>query len=215
MIDDIMMQAEERAWRRRWSSLGKHTHSPPFAPGARTPWCSIASGWTTACHPGEPDGGRQDARRRTHVVIEPWDKGRAGRHLEHAILQSDLGVTPSERRLQSSACRSPRSPRERRRELVRAVRRLRGEEAPRGRACNARRDANSAIERAPSGRQPSGRQAPRPGGGAETFHRQVTSPKSTGRSEKKEAEVMELVRRSRLNLRRLRATMRPSAIDLY
>ena len=59
------------------------------------------------------------------LVIEPWDKGML-RAIEHAILESDLGVTPNN---DGSVIRLPFP------SLTEAVR-------------NARRDANTAIEKA-------------------------------------------------------------------
>ena len=78
------------------------------------------------------------------LVIEPWDKGVLGA-IEHAILQSDLGVTPSN---DGSVIRLPfpALTEERRRELVKQCKGY-AEEA-RVAVRNARRDANSAIERA-------------------------------------------------------------------
>ncbi|MEA5018933.1 MAG: ribosome recycling factor [Gordonibacter sp.] len=78
------------------------------------------------------------------LVIEPWDKGVLGA-IEQAILQSDLGVTPSN---DGSVIRLPfpSLTEERRRELVKQCKSY-AEEA-RVAVRNARRDANAAIERA-------------------------------------------------------------------
>ncbi len=78
------------------------------------------------------------------LVIEPWDKGVLGA-IEQAILQSDLGVTPSN---DGSVIRLPfpSLTEERRRELVKQCKGY-AEEA-RVAVRNARRDANAAIERA-------------------------------------------------------------------
>ena len=78
------------------------------------------------------------------LVIEPWDKGTL-RGIEQAILASDLGVTPSN---DGSVIRLPfpALTEERRRELVKQCKAF-AEEA-RVAVRNARREANSAFERA-------------------------------------------------------------------
>ena len=78
------------------------------------------------------------------LVIEPWDKGVLGA-IEHAILQSDLGVTPSN---DGSVIRLPfpSLTEERRRELVKQCKGY-AEEARVG-VRKARQEANSAIDRA-------------------------------------------------------------------
>ena len=77
------------------------------------------------------------------IVIEPWDKGIL-RGIEQAILASDLGITPSN---DGSLIRLPipTLTEERRRELVKQCRTY-SEEA-RVAIRNARRDANTKIER--------------------------------------------------------------------
>ncbi len=77
------------------------------------------------------------------LVIEPWDKG-VLRAIEHAILESNLGVTPSN---DGSVIRLPfpALTEERRRELAKQCK-MYAEEA-RVAVRNARRDANSAIEK--------------------------------------------------------------------
>ena len=92
MIDDIMMQAEERM-EKALGSLGD-----AFA--------SVRTGRANAMvldrirvdYYGVPTPVNQMAGVKTPdahmLVIEPWDKGVLGA-IEHAILQSDLGVTPS------------------------------------------------------------------------------------------------------------------------
>ena len=78
------------------------------------------------------------------LVIEPWDKGML-RAIEHAILESDLGVTPNN---DGSVIRLPfpSLTEERRRDLVKQCKTY-AEEA-RVAVRNIRRDANAAIERA-------------------------------------------------------------------
>ena len=77
------------------------------------------------------------------LVIEPWDKGVLGA-IEHAILESDLGVTPSN---DGAVIRLPfpSLTEERRRDLVKQCKGY-AEEA-RVAVRKARQDANAAIER--------------------------------------------------------------------
>ena len=77
------------------------------------------------------------------LVIEPWDKGIL-RGIEHAILESNLGVTPSN---DGSVIRLPfpALTEERRRELAKQCK-MYAEEA-RVAVRSVRRDANSAIEK--------------------------------------------------------------------
>lgn len=77
------------------------------------------------------------------LVIEPWDKGILGA-IEHAIIESNLGVTPNN---DGSVIRLPfpALTEERRRELVKQCKTY-AEEA-RVAVRNARRDANSAIDK--------------------------------------------------------------------
>ena len=78
------------------------------------------------------------------LVIEPWDKG-VLRAIEQAILESDLGVTPNS---DGNVIRLPfpSLTEERRRDLVKQCKAF-AEEA-RVAVRNARRDANSAVEKA-------------------------------------------------------------------
>ena len=78
------------------------------------------------------------------LVIEPWDKSML-RAIEHAIMESDLGVTPNN---DGTVIRLPfPSPtEERRRELVKQCKTL-AEEA-RVAVRNARREANTALDKA-------------------------------------------------------------------
>ena len=77
------------------------------------------------------------------LVIEPWDKGML-RAIEHAILESDLGVTPNN---DGSVIRLPfpSLTEERRRDLVKQCKTY-AEEA-RVAVRTARRDANAAVEK--------------------------------------------------------------------
>ena len=78
------------------------------------------------------------------LVIEPWDKG-VLRGIEHAILASDLGVTPSN---DGTIIRLPfpQLTEERRRDLAKQCRAY--AEESRVAVRNIRRDANSSIEKA-------------------------------------------------------------------
>ncbi len=77
------------------------------------------------------------------LVVEPWDKGML-RAIEHAIMESDLGVTPSN---DGSCIRLPfpALTEERRRDLVKQCKGFAEEARVAVRA--ARRDANTAIEK--------------------------------------------------------------------
>ena len=142
MVDDIMLQAEERM-ERALASLGEA-------------FGSVRTGRASALlldrikvdYYGVPTPVNQMAGIKTPdahmLVIEPWDKGVLGA-IEHAILQSDLGVTPSN---DGSVIRLPfpALTEERRRDLVKQCKTY-AEEA-RVAVRNARRDANTAIEKA-------------------------------------------------------------------
>lgn len=142
MVNDILAQAEERM-DKVLSSLGDS-------------FGSVRTGRASAMlldrikvdYYGVPTPVNQMAGVKTPdahmLVIEPWDKGVLGA-IEQAILQSDLGVTPSN---DGSVIRLPfpSLTEERRRELVKQCKSY-AEEA-RVAVRNARRDANAAIERA-------------------------------------------------------------------
>ena len=141
MVDDIMLQAEERM-QGRSHSLGDN-------------FASVRTGRANAMvldrirvdYYGVPTPVNQMAGIKTPdahmLVIEPWDKG-VLRAIEHAILESDLGVTPSN---DGSVIRLPfpTLTEERRRELVKQCKGY-AEEA-RVAVRNARQEANAAIER--------------------------------------------------------------------
>lgn len=142
MVDDIMLQAEERM-ERALASLGEA-------------FGSVRTGRASALlldrikvdYYGVPTPVNQMAGVKTPeahlLVIEPWDKGML-RAIEHAILESDLGVTPNN---DGSVIRLPfpSLTEERRRDLVKQCKTY-AEEA-RVAVRNARRDANTAIEKA-------------------------------------------------------------------
>ncbi len=142
MVDEIMLNAEERM-QKALSSLGEA-------------FFSVRTGRANAMvldrirvdYYGAPTPVNQLAGVKTPdahlLVIEPWDKGSLGA-IEHAILESDLGITPTN---DGSVIRLafPTLTEERRRELVKQCKTY-AEEA-RVAVRNARRDANTAVERA-------------------------------------------------------------------
>lgn len=141
-IDEIMMQAEERM-EKAMGSLKDN-------------FASVRTGRANAMvldrikvdYYGVPTPVNQMAGVKTPdahmLVIEPWDKSML-HAIEHAILESDLGVTPNN---DGSVIRLPfpALTEERRRELVKQCKAF-AEEA-RVAVRNARRDANTAIEKA-------------------------------------------------------------------
>ena len=142
MVDEILMQAEERM-EKALSSL-------------RDNFFSVRTGRANAMvldrikvdYYGVPTPINQMAGVKTPeahlLVIEPWDKGML-RAIEHAIQESDLGVTPNN---DGSVIRLPfpALTEERRRELVKQCKTF--AEECRVAVRNARRDANAAVEKA-------------------------------------------------------------------
>lgn len=142
MVNDILAQAEDRM-KKVLASLGDN-------------FASVRTGRASALlldrikvdYYGVPTPVNQMAGIKTPdahmLVIEPWDKGVLGA-IEHAIMESDLGVTPSN---DGSVIRLPfpALTEERRRELVKQCKNY-AEEA-RVAVRGARRDANTAVERA-------------------------------------------------------------------
>lgn len=142
MVDEILMQAEERM-EKALSSL-------------RDNFSSVRTGRANAMvldrikvdYYGVPTPINQMAGVKTPeahlLVIEPWDKGML-RAIEHAIQESDLGVTPNN---DGSVIRLPfpALTEERRRELVKQCKTF--AEECRVAVRNARRDANAAVEKA-------------------------------------------------------------------
>ena len=141
MVDDIMLQTEARM-ERALASLGEA-------------FGSVRTGRANALlldrikvdYYGVPTPVNQMAGIKTPdahmLVIEPWDKGVLGA-IEHAIMESDLGVTPSN---DGSCIRLPfpSLTEERRRELVKQCKGY-AEEA-RVAVRKARQDANAALDR--------------------------------------------------------------------
>ena len=141
MVNEILAQAEERM-KKALASLGDN-------------FASVRTGRANAMvldrirvdYYGVPTPVNQMAGIKSPdahmLVIEPWDKSTL-KSIEHAILESDLGVTPSN---DGSVIRLPfpALTEERRRELVKQCKGY-AEEA-RVAVRNARRDANAAVEK--------------------------------------------------------------------
>lgn len=185
MVDEIMMTAEEKM-EKALSAL-----SDNFA--------SVRTGRASAMlldrikveYYGVPTPINQVAGIKTPeahlLVVEPWDKG-VLRAIEKAILESDLGVTPSNdgERIRLPF---PALTEERRRELAKQCKGL-AEEA-RVAVRNARRDANNAVEKAKKNDGLPEDEAKR----AEAEIQKLTDKfieKVDAAFKKKEAEVMEI-----------------------
>ncbi len=141
-VDEIMMQAEERmekvisALTDNFASVRTGRANAMVLDRIKVDYYGVPTPINQMAGVKSPDA---------HLlVIEPWDKGTL-RAIEHAILESDLGVTPNN---DGSVIRLPfpALTEERRRELVKQCKGF-VEEARVG-VRNARRDANTAIEKA-------------------------------------------------------------------
>lgn len=185
MVDEIMMTAEEKM-DKALSAL-----SDNFA--------SVRTGRASAMlldrikveYYGVPTPINQVAGIKTPeahlLVVEPWDKG-VLRAIEKAILESDLGVTPSNdgERIRLPF---PALTEERRRELAKQCKGL--AEDARVAVRNARRDANNAVEKAKKNDGLPEDEAKR----AEAEIQKLTDKfieKVDAAFKKKEAEVMEI-----------------------
>lgn len=141
MVNEILAQAEERM-KKTLASLGDN-------------FASVRTGRANAMvldrirvdYYGVPTPVSQMAGIKSPdahlLVIEPWDKSSL-KAIEHAILESDLGVTPSN---DGSVIRLPfpALTEERRRELAKQCKGY--AEDARVAVRNARRDANAAVEK--------------------------------------------------------------------
>ena len=140
-IDDIKAQAEERMGK-ALSAL--HDNFSSVRTGRAN---AMALDRIKVDYYGVPTPVNQMAGVKTPeahlLVIEPWDKGML-RAIEHAILESDLGVTPNN---DGSVIRLPfpSLTEERRRDLVKQVKKY-GEEAKVA-VRNIRRDAMEAFKK--------------------------------------------------------------------
>lgn len=142
MVEEILLNAEERM-EKALTALGKN-----FA-GVRTGRAnSMVLDHIKVDYYGVPTPINQMAAVKTPdahlLVIEPWDKGTL-RAIEHAIMASDLGITPNN----DGTCIRlpfPTLTEERRKEMAKQCKHF-AEEA-RVAVRNARRDANAAAEKA-------------------------------------------------------------------
>ena len=142
MIDEIMLETEEKMQR---AVNGLHNAFGTVRTGRAN---AMVLDRIKVDYYGVPTPVNQMAGVKTPeahlLVIEPWDKGML-RAIEHAILESDLGVTPNN---DGSVIRLPfpSLTEERRRDLVKQCKTY-AEEA-RVAVRNARRDANTALDKA-------------------------------------------------------------------
>ena len=142
MIDEIMLETEEKMQR---AVNGLHNAFGTVRTGRAN---AMVLDRIKVDYYGVPTPVNQMAGVKTPeahlLVIEPWDKG-VLRAIEQAILESDLGVTPNN---DGNVIRLPfpSLTEERRRDLVKQCKTF-AEEA-RVAVRNARRDANSAVEKA-------------------------------------------------------------------
>lgn len=141
MVNDIKAQAEERM-KKALAALGEN-----FASVRTGRASAMALDRIKVDYYGVPTPVNQMAGVKAPdahmLVVEPWDKSML-RAIEHAILESDLGITPSN---DGSCIRLPfpALTEERRRELVKQCKAY--AEETRVAVRNVRRDANAAIEK--------------------------------------------------------------------
>lgn len=185
MIDEIMLNAEEHM-QKAISNLNDN-----FAAVRTGRASALVLDRIKVDYYGTPTPINQMAAVKTPdahlLVIEPWDKSTLS-SIEQAIQQSDLGVTPSS---DGAVIRLPfpQPTEERRRELVKQCKNY-SEEA-RVSVRNARRDANTAIEKLKKDSEISEDDAKR----AEAECQKLTDKYIAEVEEafkKKEAEVMEI-----------------------
>lgn len=141
MVNDILAQAEERM-KKVLASLGENFASVRTGRANAMVLDRIRVDYYGAPTPVNQLAGIKSPDAHM-LVIEPWDKGVLGA-IEHAIMESDLGVTPSN---DGSCIRLPfpSLTEERRRELVKQCKNY-AEEA-RVAVRKARQDANAALDR--------------------------------------------------------------------
>ena len=142
MVDEILMQAEERM-EKALSSLRDNFSSVRTGRANAMVLDRIKVDYYGVTTPINQMAGVKTPEAHL-LVIEPWDKGML-RAIEHAIQESDLGVTPNN---DGSVIRLPfpALTEERRRELVKQCKTF--AEECRVAVRNARRDANAAVEKA-------------------------------------------------------------------
>lgn len=142
MVEDIMVEAEERM-EKALSSLHEAFNSVRTGRANAMILDKVKVDYYGVMTPVNQMAGIKTPDAHM-LVIEPWDKGVLGA-IEHAIIASDLGVTPSN---DGSVIRLPfpTLTEERRRELAKQCKTYAEEARVAVRA--ARRDANAAIEKA-------------------------------------------------------------------
>lgn len=141
-IDEILLEAEE-AMERSLDALGSSFSSVRTGRANARVLDRIKVEYYGAMTPINQIAGIKSPDAHL-LVIEPWDKG-ALKSIEKAIMESDLGVTPSN---DGAVIRLPfpQLTEERRRELVKQCKGY--AEDTRVAIRNARRDANNALSRA-------------------------------------------------------------------
>lgn len=142
MVDDILKHAEERM-KKALASLGDNFASVRTGRANAMVLDRIKVDYYGVSTPVNQMAGIKSPDAHL-LVIEPWDKSMLGA-IEHAIMESDLGVTPSN---DGAVIRLPfpSLTEERRRDLVKQCKAY--AEDARVALRSARRDANAAIERA-------------------------------------------------------------------
>lgn len=141
MVDDIMLETEEgmekaiKSLETAFSSVRTGRANAMILEKVKVEYYGVPTPVTQMAAVKTPDAHM--------LVIEPWDKGTLGA-IEHAIMESNLGVTPNN----DGTCIRlpfPSLTEERRKELVKQCRKY--TEEARVAVRNARREGNSAVEK--------------------------------------------------------------------
>ena len=141
MVDDIMLETEEgmekaiKSLETAFSSVRTGRANAMILEKVKVEYYGVPTPVTQMAAVKTPDAHM--------LVIEPWDKGTLGA-IEHAIMESNLGVTPNN----DGTCIRlpfPSLTEERRKELVKQCRKY-AEEA-RVAVRNSRREGNSQVEK--------------------------------------------------------------------
>ena len=141
MVDDIMLETEEgmekaiKSLETAFSSVRTGRANAMILENVKVEYYGVPTPVTQMAAVKTPDAHM--------LVIEPWDKGTLGA-IEHAIMESNLGVTPNN----DGTCIRlpfPSLTEERRKELVKQCRKY-AEEA-RVAVRNSRREGNSQVEK--------------------------------------------------------------------
>lgn len=141
MVDDIMLETEEgmekaiKSLETAFSSVRTGRANAMILEKVKVEYYGVPTPVTQMAAVKTPDAHM--------LVIEPWDKGTLGA-IEHAIMESNLGVTPNN---DGNCIRLPfpSLTEERRKELVKQCRKY--TEEARVAVRNARREGNSAVEK--------------------------------------------------------------------